>query len=146
MPAAVRLASVLGAAAAHAAGDDTTDRAQLHGARRPHGGSDLTLVTLECTPVDIAMSVGGEGRRVYSPRVLRLRGQGAWRQFQAGAMGPLRGGVPGYARPMMVDIDSNAVHALLALPAPATLMLTEDGDQPITSPVWFRATENHIEA
>ncbi len=30
----------------------------------------LTLVTLECTPVDIVMSVIGEGGEVYSPRVL----------------------------------------------------------------------------
>jgi len=36
--------------------------------------SDLTLVKLESTPVDIAMSVNGEGGSVYSPRVLRLRG------------------------------------------------------------------------
>ena len=35
----------------------------------------LTLVTLECSPVDIMRSVIGEGGRVYSPRVLRLRSQ-----------------------------------------------------------------------
>lgn len=33
----------------------------------------LTLVTLECTPVDIAMSVVEQGGLVYSPAVLRLR-------------------------------------------------------------------------
>jgi hypothetical protein len=31
-----------------------------------------TLVALECTPVDIAMSVIGEGGTVYSPAVLHL--------------------------------------------------------------------------
>jgi hypothetical protein len=40
---------------------DATHRAELHGSRRPHVVSDLTLVTLGCTPVDIAMSVIGEG-------------------------------------------------------------------------------------
>jgi hypothetical protein len=30
----------------------------------------LTLVTLECTPVDIAMSVVEQGSAVYSPAVL----------------------------------------------------------------------------
>jgi hypothetical protein len=72
MPATVRLPGVVGAAAARAAGDDTTDRAQLHGSLRPSTVSDLTLVTLECTPVDIATSVIGEGGSVYSPPVLRL--------------------------------------------------------------------------
>jgi hypothetical protein len=33
----------------------------------------LTLVTLECTPVDIAMSVSAKGGAVYSPSVLRPR-------------------------------------------------------------------------
>jgi hypothetical protein len=33
----------------------------------------MTLVTLECTPVDIATSVIGEGGWVYTPAVLRLR-------------------------------------------------------------------------
>jgi len=32
----------------------------------------MTLATLECTPVDIAMSVANQDRRVYSPVVLRL--------------------------------------------------------------------------
>ncbi len=32
-------------------------------------------MTLECTPVDIAISVIGQGRGVYSPRVLRLGDQ-----------------------------------------------------------------------
>jgi len=36
----------------------------------------MTLVTLECTPVDIPMSVIGEGGGVYSARVLRLGSQG----------------------------------------------------------------------
>jgi hypothetical protein len=34
----------------------------------------LTLVTIECTPVDIAMSVAKKGGAVYSPAVLRLWG------------------------------------------------------------------------
>lgn len=34
----------------------------------------MTLVTLECTHVDIAMSVSAAGGAVYSPQVLRLRG------------------------------------------------------------------------
>jgi hypothetical protein len=74
--AAVRLARVLGAAATRAAGDDTTERAELQ--RWPCQGAVpfWTLVTLECTPVDIAKSVIGDGGGVYSPRLLRLRSQG----------------------------------------------------------------------
>ena len=52
MPAPVGLPRVLGAAAASAAGDDTTDRAQLH-----------------------PRIVGGLAGAVYSPAVLRLREQ-----------------------------------------------------------------------
>ena len=54
VPAAVGLAGVLGTAAARAAGDDTTDRAQLH-----------------------PRIIGGDSGSVYSPAVLRLRGHGA---------------------------------------------------------------------
>ena len=36
----------------------------------------LTLVTLECTPVDIALSLFEQGSAVYSPAVLRLRDTG----------------------------------------------------------------------
>ena len=50
VPAAVGLPGVLGAAATRAAGDDTTDRAQLH-----------------------PQIVGGVAGAVYSPAVLRLR-------------------------------------------------------------------------
>ena len=50
MAAAVGLAGVLGAAATRAAGEDTTDRAQLH-----------------------QQIVRGQGGVVYSPAVLRLR-------------------------------------------------------------------------
>ena len=57
VPAAVGLARVLGAATARAAGDDTTDRAQLHRWHRPLVVPQLALVTLEHTPVDIVMSV-----------------------------------------------------------------------------------------
>jgi hypothetical protein len=62
---------VLGAPTANAARDDTADRAELHAWRRIRAVSDLTLVTLECTPVDIEMSVTNRGGWVYSPRVLR---------------------------------------------------------------------------
>jgi hypothetical protein len=55
--AAVGLAGVLGAATTRAAGDDTTDRAQLHRWHRPLVVPQLALVTLEHTPVDIVMSV-----------------------------------------------------------------------------------------
>jgi hypothetical protein len=37
----------------------------------------LTRVTLECTPVDITMSVNRRGHGVYSPRVLRPWSQAA---------------------------------------------------------------------
>ena len=70
--AAVGLASVLGAAATRAAGDDTTDRAQLHGSARFGAGTvatRLTLVTLDCTRVDIVMSVIEWDGAVYSPPV-----------------------------------------------------------------------------
>ena len=53
VPAAVGLAGVLRAAATSAAGDDTTDRAQLH-----------------------PRIVGGVAGPVYSPAVLRLRDHG----------------------------------------------------------------------
>ncbi len=55
--AAVGLVGVLGAATTRAAGDDTTDRAQLHRWHRPLVVPQLALVTLEHTPVDIVMSV-----------------------------------------------------------------------------------------
>jgi hypothetical protein len=48
---------VLGAATTRAAGDDTTDRAQLHRWHRPLVVPQLALVTLEHTPVHIVMSV-----------------------------------------------------------------------------------------
>ena len=78
MPAAARLASVGGAATAGLARDDTADGAPLHGSAR--SGADtvaarLTLVTLECTPVDIVMSVNDGHDGGYSPAVLRLQGQ-----------------------------------------------------------------------
>jgi hypothetical protein len=52
VPAAVGLAGVLGTATTRAAGDDTTDRAQLH-----------------------PRIVGGRAGAVYSPVVLPLRGR-----------------------------------------------------------------------
>jgi hypothetical protein len=48
---------VVSAAATRSAGDDTADRAELHGLPRLRAVPYLTLVTLECTPVDIAMSM-----------------------------------------------------------------------------------------
>ncbi len=84
---AVGLASMLGAATTGSACGDAADRAQLHGAARlPHGAgpTHLTLVTLDCTHVDIAMSVSADGGGVYSPPVLRLgatcRGSRQWQR------------------------------------------------------------------
>ncbi len=68
--------ALLGAAAPRAARHDTADCAELHREPRQCAVPSATLVTLECTPVDIAMSVIGEAGGVYSPRVLRLWGQG----------------------------------------------------------------------
>ncbi|HMJ94429.1 MAG TPA: hypothetical protein VK486_01160, partial [Thermoleophilaceae bacterium] len=48
---------VLRAATTRAAGDDTTDRAQLHRWHRPLVVPQVALVTLEHTSVDIVMSV-----------------------------------------------------------------------------------------
>jgi hypothetical protein len=84
VPAAVGLAGVLGAATTHAAGDDTTDRAQLH-----------------------PRIVGGSAGEVYSPAVLRLRdqrsvaGSGAWpaaRSPTSAASGPCSRGACWTAR------------------------------------------------
>jgi len=75
VPAAVGLASVLGAAATNAAGDDTTDRAQLHGSGRSGAGgvgARLTPVTLDCGSFDIETSVREVDAEVYSPAVLHL--------------------------------------------------------------------------
>jgi hypothetical protein len=76
--ATVRLARMLGAATAGSARSDTADGAELHGPAR--SGADtvvplLTLVTLDCTPWDIAMSVSEECCAVYSSAVLRLRAE-----------------------------------------------------------------------
>ena len=73
MAAAVGLPGVLSAATAKSARDDTTDRAQLHRLPRLRAVPCLTLVTLDCTPFDIATSVSEKGGAVYSPTVLRLR-------------------------------------------------------------------------
>ena len=72
--AVVELARLVSAPTAHPAGDDTACRAPLHCSLRPRAGPWATPVTLECTPVDIAMSVGEADGAVYSPTVLRLRG------------------------------------------------------------------------
>ena len=69
---AVRLALVRRAATTRATRQNAADRAQLHRGYRPCAVPFLTLVTLECTPVDIAMSVNPRSAGVYSPAVLRL--------------------------------------------------------------------------
>jgi hypothetical protein len=69
-----RQARMLAAASSRSARDDTADRAELHCSLGPTV-SPLTLVTLDCTPVDIAMSVNGGVCGVYSLGVLRLRSQ-----------------------------------------------------------------------
>lgn len=72
--AAVRLACVHGAATTEAARQDAADGADLHRLLAPTAPR-LTLVTLECTPVDIAISVIAASSGVYSPRVLGLGSQ-----------------------------------------------------------------------
>jgi hypothetical protein len=73
---------MLGAATAGSAGDHAAHGAELHGARRRSAqvgagvaASSLTLVTLDCRPFDIMKSVAEAVAAVYSPTVLRLRGQ-----------------------------------------------------------------------
>jgi hypothetical protein len=73
------LARVRSAATTRAACQEAADLAQLHRRDRLLVAACLTLVTLECTPVDIAMSVTAAKGAVYSPRVLRLGGHGAVR-------------------------------------------------------------------
>jgi hypothetical protein len=46
-----------------------------HAQARPRVVARLTLVTLDCRPFDIAMSVSETDAAVYSPAVLRLRDQ-----------------------------------------------------------------------
>ena len=100
VPAAAGLAGVFATSATHAAGDDTADRAELHGRARLRAVPHLTLVTLECTPVDIARSVVEKGGAVYSPVVLSLRdqeqsGSGAlrlWRDDSKGLRASATGG------------------------------------------------------
>jgi len=75
VPTAVRLARVLAAPTTGVARQDAADRAQPHRVPRPVCVPCLTLVTLECTPVDIVMSVSRGRLGFYSPRVLRLGGQ-----------------------------------------------------------------------
>jgi len=66
---------VLAASTPRAAGDHTADRAELHRLPCPRAVSCLTLVMLDCRPVDIAMSVVEKVAAVYSPAVLRLQDQ-----------------------------------------------------------------------
>jgi len=89
-----RQARMLGAATAGAAGDHTADRAQLHWARRrPAQRSTnaaavprLTLVTLPCRPLVITIIVSRGPAAVYSPAVLRPRGQPSERTGHPGAV------------------------------------------------------------
>ena len=73
--AAFRLPAVVGIATTRAARHDPADGAQPHRSHRMWAGTLLTLVTLECGPVDITKSVGESTVRVYSPPVLLLQGQ-----------------------------------------------------------------------
>src|SRR5713101_3860057 len=84
VPAAIGLAGMLGGATVRAARQDAADSAELHRLPRLRAVPYLTLVTLECTPVDIAMSVVEEGGAVYSPPVLRLRDQPSATGFRPG--------------------------------------------------------------
>jgi hypothetical protein len=77
--ASVGLPGVERAATTSAARQDAADRADLHSTRGLRGMRLLTLVTLEYTPVDIAMSVIRGGVWVYSPPVLRLRAHSSTR-------------------------------------------------------------------
>jgi len=70
--AAVGRSCVGRAATAQPAGRNAAHRAELHHQHGPSRATVLTLVTLECTPFDIAMSVNRRGAGVYSPAVLRL--------------------------------------------------------------------------
>ena len=76
-----RQPGVLAAPTPWSARDDAADRAELHRSQRPSWKvrvlTLVTLVTLDCGLFDIAPSVSGVGAAVYSPAVLRLRGQGS---------------------------------------------------------------------
>jgi hypothetical protein len=72
VPTAVRLLGVRGAAAPSAARQHAADGAELHNSLRLVAVPLLTLVTLDCLPVAIAMSVVEAGAAVYSPVVLHL--------------------------------------------------------------------------
>jgi hypothetical protein len=73
--AAVRLASVRGAATTRPARRNAADRAELQGSHRLSAVPCATLVTLDCTPFDIAASVSEANAAVYSPSVLRPQSQ-----------------------------------------------------------------------
>lgn len=75
VPTAVRLALVGRAPTSRATRQHPADRAELHRWPCLRAVSLLTLVTLECTPVGIAMSVNVGSAAVYSPAVLRPWGQ-----------------------------------------------------------------------
>ena len=66
---------MLDAAATWTAGRDAAHHARLHRGRGLNATPHATLVTLDCTPFDIAMSVSEAGAAVYSPAVLHLWGQ-----------------------------------------------------------------------
>jgi hypothetical protein len=71
--AAVGLPGVVSAATTGPARGDAAYRAELHRAGQPPTATRLTLVTLDCTPVDVGMSVSRGCAEVYSPAVLILR-------------------------------------------------------------------------
>jgi len=74
--AAIGRSRVDSAATTRTAGRDATHRAELDSSRGPTAAPQATLVTRECTPVNIVVSVIGEGDAVYSPAVLALRARG----------------------------------------------------------------------
>jgi hypothetical protein len=77
------------AATTRLAGQNAASRTELHGSRRVRAVTDLTLVTLERTLVDIEMSVIGEGGGVYSPAVLGLGARFARRAVDPCSSSPL---------------------------------------------------------
>jgi hypothetical protein len=70
-----RQARMLAAASSRSTRDDAADRAELHPSSAGDLATRLTLVTLDCRPVDIATSVSRGHAAVHPPAVLRLQGQ-----------------------------------------------------------------------
>ena len=72
VPAAAGLPSVVSAATTRPAGQNAADRAEPHRLRRLLAAPRRPLVTLECTSLDIAVSVRRRGEAVCPPRLLSL--------------------------------------------------------------------------